>query len=471
MTWIGGQAPDSASFLTYQLEDEFHNVAHGLAPPRQQEPISPATFNKLRPFARASSHLHPWTPAESSISPLFAFHKEQNSTIEGPAHPSSSSLTGGSSDNKELYELELLTYYRYHIAPRLDLGVGDSYYGVRVLHRAVNSPQLYFTILALSSYQRANTMTLHQGEDQVSTRGYSLQANENLDLMEDEDRWATMVLLTLLDMLPTRPRLWQERITFSQHSIVVQEVHGLLEGPWQVMVRLILAGRLMTSPGAPMGDLTFVVQGVTSVLPTQALTHQQQLRQALSILGRALLISSRESTSEQARTLPMNALWQSCWSENELWVSARNVELRQIFEVMDNDLPLSQPPSSHPALPVIMFSNSCALIANLTHHLTALYLLQHKPRLIKAIANVGSSTSPGWHAQRLVGIVASFADEAEVFDPFVVAAVLYAARRLSHPTQLARIVGLLRKAERCTGMRLDEEIHHLEAAYTLTTSS
>jgi hypothetical protein len=308
-----------------------------------------------------------------------------------------------------------------------------------------------------------------RGDDQIKTRGYALQAQKSLDLVEDEDRWTILVLLTLLEMVQTPPGLWEEMIALHQRSAQLPEADGLHTGSWRVMAHLILAARLFSSTASSTEDLSFVIQGLTPVFPSQVLTHKQQLRQAFSILARALMIAPAASSAGHCRPLPMNALWQSCWSESQLWYSARNAEMQQIFEVVDHDLPASQQQSGHSLLPVIIFSNTCALMANLTHHLTALYLLQQKPRLIKALADTGSSTSPIWHAQRLVGMVASF-DEAEILDPFVVAALLFTARRLSHPAQLTKVVNILRKAEQLTGLKLEEEIDKIEAACKATAS-
>lgn len=439
------------------------------AAPRQQTSISSSSVSPRGQFGSPRYRLRAWSPTLSSPLSLFTWAQSQGQesrSLELSRRPESGST--GSSSSQERYEIDLLTYFRYQIAPRLDLGVGDSYYGVRVPHRAEHCPQLYHSILALSCAQRAVVEPSHGEEDKTMTRNYSLRAHETTSHVEDEDSWTIAVLLTLLGMIQTPPRLWGEKIAHLT-SINVPEAM-MLEGHWHMMARLLLATRLVGSSASTPVNLSLVIQGVPSHFSAQRVTHKQQLQQALSNLGRALMISPIDSQPRQAHLLPFNALWQSCWSDNQLWYSARNEEMRQIFEMEDDDVDrLLQPQqkTNRSPFPVIMFSNSCALLANLVHHLTALYLLQHKPRLIKAVAEIGSSSSPVWHLQRLIGIVASF-NEADVLGHLVVAAVIYAARRLSHPAQLTVVVEILRKAEQTTAMQLEEEIQNAQAAYNVT---
>ena len=146
----------------------------------------------------------------------------------------------------------------------------------------------------------------------------------------------------------------------------------------------------------------------------------------------------------------------------------RHEELQQVFEVEEFNSLLA--PEIHKApFPIILFSNVCALLANFIHHLAALILLNCKPRAIKALAETGSSTSPVWHAQRLIGMIAAF-DESDILDPIVIAGVIYAAKRLSHPSQIAVVVEILNKAMQITGMQLQEEVEKLKAAYTISAS-
>lgn len=375
-----------------------------------------------------------------------------------------------SSDHLDHQELELLTFYRYQIAPRLDLGVGEPYFGVRALLRAKSDAALRKSILSLSRYQKAHSDGSYLQDNGNSIRDHARNGTETIITadQEEEDRVTTLILVAHREYCESIPQLWSDRmrITLSNASVVFD---GSLEGPWQLMARLALAAKLTGMPSSSSVDLSFVLQGASTTVPGQTMSHKQQLRQALSILARALLVSKPDTDARQtAGKLPLLSTWQSCWSDNQLWYSTRREELQQVFEVEEFESLLS-PGIPKAPFPIILFSNVCAVLANFIHHLAALILLHCKPRAIKALAETGSSTSTVWHAQRLIGMIAAF-DETDVFDPLVVAGVIYVAKRLSHPSQIVAVVDILNKAMQVTGMQLQEEIEKLKAAYTISAS-
>lgn len=368
----------------------------------------------------------------------------------------------------EHLELELLTLYRYQIATRLDLGVGDQYFGVRALTRALSDVALYQSILALASCQRVYSGSQYPQENDTEVGDHATKAMATTSMADDEDRLTISILLTLREFHRTPPRLWAEQMstTFGNTNLVLDES---VESQWQLIARLTLAAKLMATPTSHAVDISFIVQGTSSRLPTEVLTHKQQLRLALSNLARALGIPKADADARQtAGRPPLLSMWQSCWSENQLWYSARREEMQPILQVEEFDSRLSTE-GSVPAFPVVLFSNVCAIVANLAHHLTALLLLHFKPRAIRPLAESGSSISPGWHTQRLIGMVAAF-NQPEIFDPLVIAGLIYAARRLSHPSQISVVVDILTKASQVTGMELQEEIEKLTAAHANSVS-
>jgi hypothetical protein len=66
--------------------------------------------------------------------------------------------------------------------------------------------------------------------------------------------------------------------------------------------------------------------------------------------------------------------------------------MRQMLEVEEFDSRLLTEVTK-PPFPIVLFSNVCAIVANLAHHLRALLLLHFKPRAIRALAETGSSIS------------------------------------------------------------------------------
>ncbi|EXJ95472.1 hypothetical protein A1O1_00594 [Capronia coronata CBS 617.96] len=410
---------------------------------------SPAVFGSESTPIPSTTHFAP----DHELTSRF---KEPMAGVESALLSDNTSVTQG----QELYEIDLLTYYRYRIAPQLDLGVGDSYYGVRTLHRAEHAVAVYQGILALSAALRARGNNLLQQEgDARKDMEYSVRAGNSIVVAEDEDRVTTILLLTLRDVIMNPPRFWGDRVGTLQANALLR--YGeMLDEHWQMLARLTLAATLAAGYNSSLVDLSFVLQGVPPIFSARALTHKEQLRQSFAHLARALMFANRDSPeSGRSLTMPLTATWQSCWSDNQLWFSARNEEMQQIFEVPDSD-------GIDTPFPIIMFSNLCALVANFVHHLAALVLINHKPRMIKAIAEVGSSPSSVWHAQRVIGMIAALNEADDIFDPLIVAGVMYAARRLSHPSQLAVVADVLGQASRSSGFQLQEEIQKLDITYS-----
>jgi hypothetical protein len=61
-------------------------------------------------------------------------------------------------------------------------------------------------------------------------------------------------------------------------------------------------------------------------------------------------------------------------------------------------------------------------------------------------------------------------NQPDIFDPLVIAGLIYAARRLSHPSQITVVVDILKKATQVTGMELQEDIEKLTTAHANSVS-
>ncbi|KIW34456.1 uncharacterized protein PV07_01234 [Cladophialophora immunda] len=357
--------------------------------------------------------------------------------------------------------LDILTYYRYNTAVQIDLGVGEEYFGVRVLRRAAHCLRIQRSILALASYQRALSGSFRRPDDEIASFEYATAAEAICeDADEQEDILVSQTLLTLRSMIMNAPHQWENDAQGICGSLASLPT-GELEELWHLIARLCLAARLMAKHPSPIAGLSFLSRSTVPIFAGQQLSKKQQLGQILSVLERTLLLSSSQNRPQLARNIPVAAEWQSCWSNSQLWCAARSDDMQQI-------LALESSPGSHDdvgwsilGFPTLIFSNACALVANVVYHLTSLLLLQHKPRLVKAMADSGSSTSAQWHALRVIGIVAS-SDSSSVWNPLVAAAVIRAAKSLSHPSQLRAVADLLRGAVESSGMNLQDEIQRLE---------
>lgn len=158
--------------------------------------------------------------------------------------------------------------------------------------------------------------------------------------------------------------------------------------------------------------------------------------------------------------MPLTSAWSICWSEAQLWYAMRSEDLHPLFQSFGSQVDVFENDTGA-AIPDLMFSSALALVANAAHHLTALLLLQQKPRVLQAVAESGSSTSPSWHALRLLGIAAA-ATHLGTWDPLIATTVVKAAQKLSHPSQLAAASRILQRICAISGMQFAAEIRTLE---------
>ncbi|OAP64972.1 hypothetical protein AYL99_00944 [Fonsecaea erecta] len=358
--------------------------------------------------------------------------------------------------------LDILIYYRYNTAVQIDLGVGEEYFGVRVLHRAAHCLRVQRSILALASYQRAFSGSFHRPDEEIASFEYATAAEEICEETdEQEDILVSQSLLTLRSMIINSPHQWENDVQGICGALASVPT-GEFEELWHLVARLCLAAGLMAKHTSPVVSLSFLTRSTVPIFAGQQISKKQQLGQIMSILERTLPLSFSLNRHQLTRNVPVAAEWQSCWSNSQLWYATRSDDMQQILGV-------ESPNGSHDdvgwtvlGFPTLIFSNACALVANMVYHLTSLLLLQYKPRLVKAMTDGGSSTSAQWHALRIIGMVSS-SDSSSVWNPLVAAAVIRAAQSLSHPSQLRAVADLLRDAVKSSGMNLQEEIQRLES--------
>lgn len=355
-------------------------------------------------------------------------------------------------------EADLLSFYRYRIAPSLDLGAVDAFWGVAVLQHSVRSESLRDALHGLADHVWRRT----QPAAVVDKSQYMVSSSDPgtfRDFGVNEEIVAN-ILETYLAILQSAPQEWFQLIKVKGRQMRPL-VSDQCEQLWE---RIRLAALLMASPAA-LSHEDIQIIGPFSYAPAEStISREDQLRRALYLLHRAIMLCTPSLRLSQSQ-MPFGSLWQSCWSDAQIWYAMRSEDVQQALELTDLDAVTSDCGSLD--LPCIIFTNACAALANLVHHLTSLLLLQHKPRLTKVAAEHGSSTSVTWHAVRVVGI-AAVAVEDGLCDPLLAAASFKAADVLSHSGQLSAVANTLRKTAATCGMKLDREISIFENACRAT---
>lgn len=157
--------------------------------------------------------------------------------------------------------------------------------------------------------------------------------------------------------------------------------------------------------------------------------------------------------------------WTFLWTDCQKWYNERPVDAQQIVDVRGSEA--DQIDSRHTSFfPILIYTTPMALVANAVHHLTALLLLTHKPRLLKSLPGPRCFTSHIWHAQSIAGIAASN-DSPEQWDPILVAGLLLIARDMTHESQQRVLLECLTTITATTGIHLERETETLKSIWSI----
>ena len=358
---------------------------------------------------------------------------------------------GNNNARREQYEMELLTFYRYHVAPILDLGLGSLSFGIRTVLIATRREPIYNAVLALASSRRAAMSPDMRTVDEATSVSSAHFASQDANDLHGLDSAMAPLLLVCRALLMTPVDSWAVRSPELAHMAL--PTHMSAE-QWSLLARLHLAAVLATAGASKDADSlpAHDLQVYGQPEPTR------QLCRALRTLEQSLFyLKPEDQPTGPPASSPVQA-WLLHWQAAQDWYQNRSEDMQQLFELSDEEVPAS---GIELNFPCVVFSSACAVVANVAHHVAALTLLSHKPRLAKATAERSSSASPLWHAQRIMGIVASAA-ESETWDFFLVAAFVHTSQKLSHSKQIQEAARVLRHLSRLSGLHLGSTIERLE---------
>jgi hypothetical protein len=138
------------------------------------------------------------------------------------------------------------------------------------------------------------------------------------------------------------------------------------------------------------------------------------------------------------------ARWKKLLDELWAWHKNRPPELLQLMEAEGREA----------TFPTVVFASGAGISSNTLYHTAMLLLFSNKPQLISLTEWHQSSelevaqTSPLWHARRVCGIATnSDPEHTQCWDPCMIAAFSFAARRMTHPSQQNDIIACLRRVK------------------------
>jgi hypothetical protein len=162
-------------------------------------------------------------------------------------------------------------------------------------------------------------------------------------------------------------------------------------------------------------------------------------RQPILLCARVLshCFSQGQGSSSSTTTTPTTPTsrldtWTELFNSLSLWYSNRPHDFKPVVELHHNPSGL---------FPVMLFTNSAAILANQLYHTAMLLMLQHRPRTIRP-----PNASPLRHAQMVCGISLSndcAGDNANSWDFCLVASLYLAARGMTYTAQQEAICAKL----------------------------
>lgn len=142
--------------------------------------------------------------------------------------------------------------------------------------------------------------------------------------------------------------------------------------------------------------------------------------------------------------------WSDLWMSCTLWFRARPRVMEPVLESPDGEEHRGDP------IPPDVFTSVTALQANLVMHLSAIILLEHRPRLGDVAGMSYRLKSRSWHVHKIARMLVGNHFR-EQWDPIAVAALVFVAKEMSHISQQNVILPCFHEVARTTRIPTEED--------------
>ncbi|KAI1496998.1 hypothetical protein F5X99DRAFT_45051 [Biscogniauxia marginata] len=321
--------------------------------------------------------------------------------------------------------LQLLQWYRYDVAPWLDMCDLGQGFGVYVPCLARRSRPLLRAILSLAMASQEGDLDIGN-ESAVEDGRYNSTPMFDATDVESQIGFLCRVLM--------RARMYTVGLPHGrglEHSNLLDGLPSCRRMPivctlgLQLLLRLELATALVEEKALPVS--------ANHLDEPSTPWHKTQLARDVFIDAcgplifciRALEFCFGDGVDSIDSPGNIIEVWTSLVDDLNSWYIRRRQEFQSIIELDHSD----------DGIPVVFFTSGAAIFANQLYHTAMLLLLQHKPRTAPLPTWQRSSTlSFLWHARRICGISLNN-DRRECWDPSLVASLFMASKRMSHETQ------------------------------------
>ncbi|KAJ0162990.1 hypothetical protein CTA2_3714 [Colletotrichum tanaceti] len=383
--------------------------------------------------------------------------------------------------------LEYLKNYVGEVAPWLDMFDSDRAFGIQVPVLARGSPALLYAVLALSARQMERKEAL----------GRQTSSFDSLELYQEAIRLLTPLLqsrdqkiipictiLCCLEMMSASARDWRRHLEGCAALFDSFYVHGfsggLLQAVFWCYARMDLCGALISdgtestlltpSKWLPSGashnearELFRRSGGTPDAHANYAVYLCARVCELVADRTRHLELGDPDGGSSSSPEEELTERWVRLWEDLQAWTRDRPPEL----------LPVQSIPGS--PFPQILFLHWAAISSNQLYHTACTLLLGSMPRpplplnpnpnpnMNFKLGGVGVTGSAVWHAKRICGI--SLANPHQGCLNNAIQPLWVAGRLLSHRSEHALLVRLIRSIEAVTGWGTCWRIDDLEAAW------
>ncbi|KAH7355712.1 hypothetical protein BKA66DRAFT_575204 [Pyrenochaeta sp. MPI-SDFR-AT-0127] len=357
-------------------------------------------------------------------------------------------------------DLNLLQYYRYQIAPWLDICDFNQYFGVEVLGLSADSARIRHGILALAAAASSRSHTTRTRE----ATEYSTGAMPGRGLASDT---LLDVFHILTDVLTDLPKYWQHEEHDGQGKQILETLlphltdgSSLATSAYWLLVRLVLSSALMATKLVRI-PLPFVAENLFRSTGNDNIARCAQDAMALCVDAVMFSQGDEDQWLQQRYGLNRVEVWKMLIQGFAHWYIHRPQEFQPIIELYPRD-----GVRSDNDFPMVVFTGAAAILANQLYHTGMLLLLQSKPRFADKPNSNSSSMSSLWHAHRICGI-ATQNDGRVSWDPCLIASLIVAARTVTHGSQYAAIFDTLEAVQRLTGWNTSRYTDELKREWQL----
>ncbi|KAJ9144576.1 C6 zinc finger domain-containing protein [Pleurostoma richardsiae] len=460
--WRFDEFAQDPGYIAYQeeLRDLIFHTATNAAPTRDITPVSSPSPDS---GAAADEGVTAGTAEASAVSTGAA--AAGNAPLDPSAQHDLHRQTAAVLSQGRRFEY--LKIYVGQVAPWLDMfDSGGRAFAIQLPVLARTSPALLYALLALSARQRERREgRRHSSFDSLELYQEAIRLLTPLLQARDPLSVPICTILCVMEMMSASARDWRKHLEGCAALFDAFGVHGFSGGLFQAVfwcyARMDVCGALISD-----GTQGTLVPPAKWLAPGADETRARELFRAAESpdahANYAVYLCAKVCwlTADRTRFVELGETngcdsevfavrWQGLWDDLQVWLDERPPEM----------LP-AQTLETRP-FPQILFAHWAAISSSQLYHTACILLLNMMPRSVPAPEGLAGSAT--WHARRVCGI--SLTNPHEGCLNNAVQPLWVAGKLLSHRSEHALVVKLIRNIEAMTGWAASWRIADLEAAW------